>query len=286
MAGLFVQISVSADGFIEDADGKLDWFTEDKTAEDYATDTLRSIGGMVFGRTAHALLAEFWKNAPSDDPSPDLPEQARLMNGLPKYVLTHGTLEVDWQHSHRVTLHDLHRIKREASRPIALFAGASAGTRSARSGPRRRVAPHPLSGAAGQGQAALRRGRPAKPAGAGGGATVHIRGRRVSLLGRRLTRRALPVCAAAHLTGRRTILSSSTGPQSKRNDRHLGSPLSRAAYHPGFCASAAGGLVTFQAAWLSSGRSDARRRCRTACPDRSGSASRAAVGAARPSSRR
>lgn len=126
MAGLFVQISVSADGFIEDADGKLDWFTEDKTAEDYATDTLRSIGGMVFGRTAHALLAEFWKNAPSDDPSPDLPEQARLMNGLPKYVLTHGTLEVDWQHSHRVTLHDLHRIKREASRPIALFAGASA----------------------------------------------------------------------------------------------------------------------------------------------------------------
>ena len=126
MAGLFVQISVSADGFIEDADGKLDWFTEDKTAEDYATDTLRSIGGMVFGRTAHALLAEFWKNAPADDPSPDLPEQARLMNGLPKYVLTHGTLEVDWQHSHRVTLHDLQRIKREASRPIALFAGASA----------------------------------------------------------------------------------------------------------------------------------------------------------------
>jgi dihydrofolate reductase len=126
MAGFFVQISVSADGFIEDSDGKLDWFTEDKTAEDYATATLRSIGGMVFGRTAHALLADFWKNAPAHDPSPDLPEQARLMNGLPKYVLTHAALEVDWEHSRPVTLQDLHRIKRAAGRPIALFAGAAA----------------------------------------------------------------------------------------------------------------------------------------------------------------
>jgi hypothetical protein len=59
MARFFVQISVSADGFIEDADGQLDWFREDKTAEAYATETLRSI------------------------------EQARIMNGLPKDVLAH-----------------------------------------------------------------------------------------------------------------------------------------------------------------------------------------------------
>ena len=126
MARLFVQISVSADGFIEDAAGNLDWFTADKMAEGFATDTLRSIGGMVFGRKAHALLADFWKNAAADDPSPDLPEQRRLMNGLPKYVLAHAALEVDWEQSQQVTLEDLGRIKREANRPIALFAGASA----------------------------------------------------------------------------------------------------------------------------------------------------------------
>jgi dihydrofolate reductase len=126
MTRFFVQISVSADGFIEDANGGLDWFTGDKAVEDYATDTLRTIGGMVFGRTAHALLADFWKNAPADDPSPDLPEQARLMNGLPKYVLTHGALATDWENSHRVGLEDLPRITRDARRPIALFAGAAA----------------------------------------------------------------------------------------------------------------------------------------------------------------
>jgi dihydrofolate reductase len=134
MAQLFVQISLSADGFIEDPDGKLDWFTEDKAVEAYATDTLRTIGGMVFGKTAHALLAEFWKNAPAQDPSPDLPAPARLMNGLPKYVLTHGALEVDWTHSHPVTLDDLRRIKQEGSRPIALFAGALAVRSALRAG--------------------------------------------------------------------------------------------------------------------------------------------------------
>jgi len=126
MALLFVQISISADGFIEDSNGELDWFTEDQAVEGYATETLREIGGMVFGRTAHALLAEFWKNPPADEQSPDLPEQARIMNGLPKYVLTHRALNVDWENSHPVRLEDLHRIKREAARPIALFAGATA----------------------------------------------------------------------------------------------------------------------------------------------------------------
>jgi dihydrofolate reductase len=126
MSLLFVQISVSVDGFIEDADGGLDWFTEDKAVEAFATETLRAIDGMVFGKTAHALLAQFWKDADEQDASPDLPEQARLMNGLPKYVLTHGQLAVDWENSHPVRLDDLVRIKREAARPIALFAGAEA----------------------------------------------------------------------------------------------------------------------------------------------------------------
>ena len=40
--------NLSLDGFIEDADGKIDWFTEDQAVEGYATETLREIGGMVF----------------------------------------------------------------------------------------------------------------------------------------------------------------------------------------------------------------------------------------------
>ena len=126
MAALFVQISVSVDGYIEDANGGLEWFTQDQAVDAFATETLRSIGGMGFGRTAHALIADFWKDPPGQDASPDLPEQARLMNALPKYVLSHRTLDVQWDNSKRVQIDDLVRIKREAARPIALFAGAAA----------------------------------------------------------------------------------------------------------------------------------------------------------------
>jgi dihydrofolate reductase len=126
MAQLFVQISVSLDGYIEDANGGLDWFAQDKSADAFATETLRSIDGMVFGKTAHAAIAEFWKNPPPEAESPELPDQARLMESPPKYVLTHGDLDIDWINSHAITLDDLPRIKRETARPIALFAGAAA----------------------------------------------------------------------------------------------------------------------------------------------------------------
>jgi hypothetical protein len=75
MAVPFVQISISVDGFIEDADGGLEWFTEDKAVESFATETLRAIDGMVFGKTAHGLLAEFWKNAGDRTSRPIFPNR-------------------------------------------------------------------------------------------------------------------------------------------------------------------------------------------------------------------
>ena len=72
MAVLFVQISVSIDGYIEDASGGLEWFTEDKAVEAFATETLRAIGGMVFGRieerkfTSGALVSRYAvRNSPA-----------------------------------------------------------------------------------------------------------------------------------------------------------------------------------------------------------------------------
>jgi dihydrofolate reductase len=127
MPELFLQISVSLDGYIEDKDGDLGWFTEDASLDDLATATLRSIDGMIFGRKAHAVLAQFWPDAAkSEGASAALIEQTRLMNALPKYVLTHGKERTGWANSHAIQADDVPRLKREARRPIALFAGASA----------------------------------------------------------------------------------------------------------------------------------------------------------------
>ena len=127
MAEMFLQISVSLDGFIEDPKGDIEWMTSDTTLDALMTETLTSIDGMIFGRKAHALLAEYWPTAAdSTDASPALIEQTRLMNALPKYVLTHGKESTGWSNSRAVSADDVARLKRDARRPIALFAGAGA----------------------------------------------------------------------------------------------------------------------------------------------------------------
>ncbi len=127
MAELFVQISISLDGYIEDADKSIEWMELDTSFDPVATATLQSIDGMIFGRRSFVLLHQFWPGAAEmEGASADLIEQARLMNTLPKYVLTHGEEPTGWASSHAIRIDDIAKLKREARRPIALFAGASA----------------------------------------------------------------------------------------------------------------------------------------------------------------
>lgn len=127
MAELFLQIAVSVDGYIEDADRNIEWMEFDASFEPVVTRTLQSIDGMIFGRKSHSLLHGFWPSAAATaGASADLVEQARLMNALPKYVLTHGAETTGWSNSHAIRIDDIARLKSEAQRPIALFAGASA----------------------------------------------------------------------------------------------------------------------------------------------------------------
>jgi dihydrofolate reductase len=127
MSELFLQISVSLDGYIEDADHDIEWMVSDTSLDPLATQTLQSIDGMIFGRKAHVLLATFWPTAgETPGASPDLIEQARLMNALPKYVLTHGEETTGWTNSHAIRAEDVPRLKRQAGRPLAVFAGAAA----------------------------------------------------------------------------------------------------------------------------------------------------------------
>lgn len=127
-ASLFAQISVSLDGFIEDRDKNIDWMTEDASVDALHTRTLGEIDGMIFGRTAHRAIADFWIDAAAGrmEMSPDLAQQTERMTALPKYVLTHGSEVGDWVQSHAVTLNDVARLKAEATKPIAVFAGAGA----------------------------------------------------------------------------------------------------------------------------------------------------------------
>ena len=49
-----------------------------------------------------------------------------IRNWLLTHVLTHGREQTGWATSHAITADDVPRLKAEAKRPIALFAGAAA----------------------------------------------------------------------------------------------------------------------------------------------------------------
>jgi Enoyl-(Acyl carrier protein) reductase len=63
MAKLFVQMSVSVDGFVEGPDGEMDWFAGSEEFDEILTAAVRSIDGMIFGRRAYALGAAYWPTA-------------------------------------------------------------------------------------------------------------------------------------------------------------------------------------------------------------------------------
>jgi dihydrofolate reductase len=123
MVKLFVQMSVSLDGFVEGRDGEMDWFAGDEHFDRILTATVRAIDGMIFGRKAYKLGAAFWPTAAETAETPEVADQIDLMNTLPKYVLTRGQIDTGWANSHVIGIDSIADLK-EARLPIALFAGA------------------------------------------------------------------------------------------------------------------------------------------------------------------
>jgi dihydrofolate reductase len=134
---VFLHISVSLDGFIERENHDIDWHFVDDEFEEYINDVLRSIDGMIFGRVAHEKLAEYWPMVPSgagdraQAPARGISdrhlEAARMMNELPKYVVSNSAYTPTWGNSHVLTgdlRAEIAKLKEQHDRDIALFAGA------------------------------------------------------------------------------------------------------------------------------------------------------------------
>ncbi|WUH98978.1 dihydrofolate reductase family protein [Spirillospora sp. NBC_00431] len=133
MRRLFLHINVSIDGYIADADGDIDWRFADQEFQDHIDALLESIDGMVFGRTAHRLLAGYWPTA-GDEVSA---VQRRRMKELPKYVMSRTPLDTEWHNSHPLgpdPATALNDLKHQDGRDLALFAGGQAATGALRLG--------------------------------------------------------------------------------------------------------------------------------------------------------
>lgn len=129
MGRLFLHINMSLDGYINDADGDIDWHFADEEFQRYLDDLLEDIDGMVFGRAAFEELAGYWPNAGPEAS----PTQVRRMRELPKYVLSRSLRTSDWHNSH--VLRDnpgeaIDQLKQSGAN-LALFAGGRAASTAA-----------------------------------------------------------------------------------------------------------------------------------------------------------
>lgn len=128
---LFLQINMTIDGYIEDVHGDIDWHFADDEFDEFITDMLQSIGGMIFGRVAFEKLAAYWPSAGESLTSETQQEGARLMNELPKYVLSRTLSGSDWNNSHILggdIAAEIRELKARPGKDLALFAGAAAAT--------------------------------------------------------------------------------------------------------------------------------------------------------------
>jgi dihydrofolate reductase len=126
----------SLDGLVARENRDLEWFLADPEFEAEMIALLRSVDGMLFGRVAYQELAQFWPTAGTADPKSapggftsdaNRIEFARLMNSVPKLVISRTLESVEWGPG-RVLRADLKQeidtLKREPGRDLVFFAGA------------------------------------------------------------------------------------------------------------------------------------------------------------------
>jgi dihydrofolate reductase len=83
----------SLDGFVEDADGSLDWVIIDEELHTFVNEQERETGAFLYGRRTYEVMAGFWPTADADPANPPfIIEYARIWKQIPLFVFSR-TLE-------------------------------------------------------------------------------------------------------------------------------------------------------------------------------------------------
>ena len=88
MRKLIYLMNTSLDGYVEDANGSLDWATTDEELHQFFNDQEREFEVSLYGRRLYETMQPYWSTA---DQNPDLPalerEYARIWNAIPRICL-------------------------------------------------------------------------------------------------------------------------------------------------------------------------------------------------------
>jgi dihydrofolate reductase len=97
MGRLIYSMSVSLDGFVNTAEGSIDWVHVDEELHGFFNDQAREVSAFVYGRRMYELMAGYW---PTADDEPDaVPVEidfARIWRDKPKIVVSRSLETVAW----------------------------------------------------------------------------------------------------------------------------------------------------------------------------------------------
>ena len=97
MRKVMYTMTVSLDGFVESADGNLDWTNPSEELHRYFNDRERMIDLHLYGRGLYELMAAAWPQMEQDPSAPEyMVEYARIWKQKPKVVFSTKLEQVGW----------------------------------------------------------------------------------------------------------------------------------------------------------------------------------------------
>src|SRR5947209_14482525 len=97
MGKLVYTMNTSLDGYVEDANGSLEWSTVDEEIHSWFNEDLRHSDAELYGRRLYETMAPHWPNAATDPASNDIElDFARAWLDTPKIVFSSTLESVDW----------------------------------------------------------------------------------------------------------------------------------------------------------------------------------------------
>ncbi len=124
MSKLFAFNMMTLDGYFEGPNHDIRWHNVDEEFNRFAVEQLEQIGTLVFGRTTYEMMAAYW---PTSAASTDDPVVARLMNELPKIVVSRSLRQAEWNNTRILperVKEEMLDLKRSSTRDVAIFGSA------------------------------------------------------------------------------------------------------------------------------------------------------------------
>ena len=121
MRKLYISEMITIDGFFEGPNKEIDRHNVDAEFNEYAIDQLDRTGLLVFGRVAYELMASYW---PTELAKTDDPMVARMMNEIPKIVVSNSLAEASWSNTRVIRENigdEILKLKQEPGKDIGIF---------------------------------------------------------------------------------------------------------------------------------------------------------------------